>query len=119
MTLSNQVNLIDLKGSYLTYEHDSTKSVTVRYEYLQDPGGSRLGFTSTDTNTWAEVDDDAVLESFTITPQLLVGDYGTLRAEYRLDMANHPVFQVMGGAAGDQAQNKSQETVSLQYIVAF
>lgn len=106
-------------GSYLTYEYDSTKSVTVRYEYLQDPGGSRLGFTSTDANTWTEVDDDAVLESFTVTPQLLVGDYGTLRAEYRLDMANHPVFQVMGGAAGDQAQNKSQETVSLQYIVAF
>ena len=42
-----------------------------------------------------------------------------LRAEYRLDMANHPVFQVMGGAAGDQAQNKTQETVSLQYIVSF
>ena len=106
-------------GSYLTYEYDSTKSVTVRYEYLQDPGGSRLGFTSTDANTWAEVDDDAVLESFTVTPQLLVGDYGTLRAEYRLDMANHPVFQVMGGAAGDQAQNKSQETGALKYIEAL
>ena len=42
---------------------------------------------------------------------LLVGDYGTLRAEYRLDMANHPVFQVMGGAAGDQAQNKTHHNL--------
>ncbi len=106
-------------GSYLTYSYDETKSVTARYEYLKDPGGSRLGFSSTNKNTWAEVDDDAVLKSFTITPELLIGDYGILRAEYRLDMANHPVFQVMGGAAGDQAQNKTQETVSLQYIVSF
>jgi len=106
-------------GSYLTYAHDDTKSITVRYEYLKDPGGSRLGFASTDANTWTELTDDAVLKSFTITPELLVGDYGTLRAEYRLDVANHPVFQVLGGAAGNQAQNKSQETVSLQYVVSF
>ena len=106
-------------GSYLTFSYDETMSVTTRFEYLKNPGGGRLGFTSTNTNTWTELTDDAVLRSLTVTPELLIGDYGILRGEYRLDMANHPVFQVLGGAAGNQAQNKTQETVSLQYVVSF
>tara|TARA_B100001996_G_C18639511_1_gene585074 strand:- start:446 stop:1561 length:1116 start_codon:yes stop_codon:yes gene_type:complete len=106
-------------GSYLTYSYDQTKSITGRFEYLKNPGGGRLGFASTNANTWTELTDDAVLKSVTITPELLIGDYGILRAEYRYDIANHPVFQVLGGAAGDQAQNKTQETVSLQYVVSF
>ncbi|MBT3795167.1 hypothetical protein HOG00_01695, partial [bacterium] len=61
----------------------------------------------------------AELRSFTITPQLLIGNYGTLRAEYRLDMANHRVFQKQYGIHNGQAQKKTQETVSVQYIVAF
>ena len=106
-------------GSYLTYSHDSTKSVTARYEYLKDPGGSRLGFSSTAKDPWDESKDEAELRSFTITPQLLIGDYGTLRAEYRLDMANHRVFQKQYGIHNGQAQKKTQDTISVQYIVAF
>lgn len=107
-------------GSYLTYLVDDTKSVTIRYEFLSDPGGSRLGFGSVSSKeTWYEYQDDAELQSITVTPELLVGDYGILRAEYRHDWANHPVFQQKGGIYGDVMQNKSQDTVSLQYIVSF
>ncbi len=110
-------------AGYITYEHSDTASVTFRAEYLKDIGGSRLDFDGiTSKKSFNEGSDDAILKSLTVTPQLLIGDHGTLRVEFRRDMANHEVFsrQTMVNTPSVQtAQNKNQDTVSLQYIVSF
>ena len=89
-------------------------SVTVRYEYFQDEGDTKLGFDDLDSS-FVNASDDGTLESFTITPEMAVGG-GVLRAEYRMDFANFKAFQA---GEGTTPQNKSQKTASLQYIVIF
>ena len=89
-------------------------SVTVRYEYFQDEGDTKLDFDTADS-TFVNLTDDGTLESFTITPEMAIGG-GVLRAEYRMDFANFKAFQA---GEGTTPQNKEQQTASLQYIVAF
>jgi hypothetical protein len=76
----------------------------------------------TSKKNFTEGSDDAILKSLTVTPQLLIGEHGILRAEFRRDMANHEVFSrqtMVNTPAVQTAQNKNQDTVSLQYIVSF
>ena len=101
-------------AAYLTKTLSDTLSVTVRYEYFQDEGDTKLGFDDLDTS-FVNASDDGTLESFTITPQLAIGG-GVLRAEYRMDFANYKAFQA---GEGTTPQNKEQQTASLQYIVSF
>ena len=101
-------------AAYLTKTLSDTLSVTVRYEYFQDEGDTKLGFDDLDTS-FVNATDDGTLESFTITPQLAIGG-GVLRAEYRMDFANYKAFQA---GEGTTPQNKEQQTASLQYIVSF
>ena len=110
-------------AGYITYDHSDTASVTFRAEYFKDVGGSRLDFDGiTSKKSFTEGSDDAILKSLTVTPQLLIGEHGILRAEFRRDMANHEVFSrqtMVNTPAVQTAQNKNQDTVSLQYIVSF
>ena len=101
-------------ATYLSKAISDTMSVTVRYEYFQDEGDTKLGFDDLDSS-FVNASDDGTLESFTITPEMAVGG-GVLRAEYRMDFANFKAFQA---GEGTTPQNKSQKTASLQYIVAF
>jgi len=101
-------------AAYLTKTLSDTVSVTVRYEYFQDEGDTKLDFDTLDSS-FVNSTDDGTLESFTITPQLAIGG-GVLRAEYRMDFANYKAFQ--DGDSGSP-ENKEQQTASLQYIVAF
>ena len=110
-------------AGYITYDHSDTLSVTFRAEYFKDVGGSRLDFDGvTSKGTFTEGSDEAILKSLTVTPQLLVGEYGVLRAEFRRDMANHEVFQrepYPTTPNTNTAKNQTQDTVSLQYVVSF
>ena len=110
-------------AGYLVYDHSDTTSIALRGEYFQDEDGSRLGFGDvTSKGTWDEGNDNATLKSLTITPQILIGEHGILRAEFRRDYANHQVFgrTVMAlTSTTETAQHKTQDTVSLQYIVSF
>ena len=101
-------------AAYLTKSLSDTMSVTVRYEYFQDEGDTKLDFDTADS-TFVNLTDDGTLESFTITPEMAIGG-GVLRAEYRMDFANFKAFQA---GEGTTPQNKEQQTASLQYIVAF
>tara|TARA_Y100001960_G_C14661145_1_gene820874 strand:- start:135 stop:1268 length:1134 start_codon:yes stop_codon:yes gene_type:complete len=110
-------------AGYLVYDHSDRASIALRGEYFKDKDGSRLSFGSvTSKGSWDEGNDDATLKSLTITPQFLIGEHGILRAEFRRDFANHAVFgrQAMTlTPSTETAQNTTQDTVSLQYIVSF
>jgi hypothetical protein len=73
-----------------------------RYEVFQDLDGARTG-------------TEQRLEEVTITPELRITSSLLLRADFRYDFSNHPVFQTKSGSEG----KKEQPTITMNANFTF